>query len=212
MPFTELQVQYLTAGVLPITSCRSGDSPSWLWPRRLARGKLTLLSGQPEVGKSFLAADIAARVAHHLSIDPADPTRRIFAPIKNNLARPPHALAFSLAENKITWHADPPPQPNQDPTARELAVAWLTDLLEAGPMPTRQVLDHSRAALFSYGTLRRAALDIGVVPRPGGFKKPWIWELPAPANTPCASLDPLRTSGEFAQKPPSDAQSCSTPS
>ena len=36
---------------------------SWLWPQRIPLGKLTLLVGEPAVGKSLLAADIAARVS-----------------------------------------------------------------------------------------------------------------------------------------------------
>ena len=35
----------------------------WLWPQRIPIGKLTLLVGDPSVGKSLLAADIAARVS-----------------------------------------------------------------------------------------------------------------------------------------------------
>lgn len=36
---------------------------SWLWPGRIPFGKLTLLSGDPGLGKSFLTLDIAARVS-----------------------------------------------------------------------------------------------------------------------------------------------------
>ncbi|MGE3241920.1 MAG: AAA family ATPase [Pirellulales bacterium] len=35
----------------------------WLWPGRIALGKLTLLVGEPGVGKSFLTLDLAARVS-----------------------------------------------------------------------------------------------------------------------------------------------------
>jgi KaiC/GvpD/RAD55 family RecA-like ATPase len=35
---------------------------SWLWPGRIPRGKVTLLAGDPGLGKSFLTAEIAARV------------------------------------------------------------------------------------------------------------------------------------------------------
>lgn len=35
----------------------------WLWPGRIPLGKLTLLIGDPGVGKSLLAADLAARVS-----------------------------------------------------------------------------------------------------------------------------------------------------
>ena len=35
---------------------------SWLWPGRLPRGKVVVLDGDPEVGKSTLCLDLAARV------------------------------------------------------------------------------------------------------------------------------------------------------
>jgi putative DNA primase/helicase len=34
----------------------------WLWPERIPLGKLTLLAGDPGLGKSFLSLDIASRV------------------------------------------------------------------------------------------------------------------------------------------------------
>ena len=52
----------------------------WLWPGRIAAGKLTLIAGDPGLGKSFLTLDIAARVstgagwpdAPKLRFDPGD--------------------------------------------------------------------------------------------------------------------------------------------
>jgi hypothetical protein len=35
---------------------------TWLWPGRLPMGKITLLSGDPGTGKSFLSLDLAARI------------------------------------------------------------------------------------------------------------------------------------------------------
>ncbi len=35
----------------------------WLWPERIALGKLTLLVGDPGLGKSFLTLDLAARIS-----------------------------------------------------------------------------------------------------------------------------------------------------
>ncbi|GJM18812.1 MAG: hypothetical protein DHS20C14_10250 [Phycisphaeraceae bacterium] len=35
----------------------------WLWPRRAAVGKVTLLAGDPGLGKSFVTLDLAARVS-----------------------------------------------------------------------------------------------------------------------------------------------------
>lgn len=36
---------------------------TWLWPSRIARGKLTLIVGDPGLGKSWVTLDIAARVS-----------------------------------------------------------------------------------------------------------------------------------------------------
>ena len=38
-------------------------SVSWLWEPYLARGKLAILDGDPETGKSFVTIDLAARVS-----------------------------------------------------------------------------------------------------------------------------------------------------
>lgn len=39
------------------------EAVSWLWPGRIALGKLTLVAGDPGLGKSFLTLDIAARLS-----------------------------------------------------------------------------------------------------------------------------------------------------
>lgn len=51
----ELQIKTL-ADVAP-------EQVSWLWPRRIPNGKVTVLSGDPGLGKSFMSLDIAARVS-----------------------------------------------------------------------------------------------------------------------------------------------------
>lgn len=40
---------------------------NWLWPGRMALGKLTVLAGEPGLGKSFLTLDIAARVTRGMA-------------------------------------------------------------------------------------------------------------------------------------------------
>lgn len=50
----------------PILQCFADVPPSlvrWLWPGRIAMGRLTLLVGRPGEGKSFLTTDLAARVS-----------------------------------------------------------------------------------------------------------------------------------------------------
>ena len=43
------------------------ESVEWLWPGRIALGKLTLIAGDPGLGKSFLTLDMAARVSRGLA-------------------------------------------------------------------------------------------------------------------------------------------------
>ncbi len=58
--------------------CLASVAPSdvrWLWPGRVALGKLTLLAGDPGLGKSFVTLDIAARVSRGTPW-PDEPARR----------------------------------------------------------------------------------------------------------------------------------------
>lgn len=53
-------------GWLPVIKAMHEYEPSpveWLWPGRIPLGKLTMVVGDPGVGKSYLTADIAARVS-----------------------------------------------------------------------------------------------------------------------------------------------------
>jgi len=50
----------------PITKQLSTIDPEpirWLWPNRIARGKLTMVAGDPKLGKSLITADLAARIS-----------------------------------------------------------------------------------------------------------------------------------------------------
>jgi hypothetical protein len=49
----------------PVLHCLADVAPQavpWLWPERVALGRITVLVGRPGAGKSFLALDLAARV------------------------------------------------------------------------------------------------------------------------------------------------------
>lgn len=48
----------------------------WLWPGRLPLGKLVVLSGDPGTGKSFLTADLAARVSTGRAWPDGEPCRK----------------------------------------------------------------------------------------------------------------------------------------
>lgn len=66
------------AGARPVLVQLADVTPEpvrWLWPGRIALGKLTLLVGDPGLGKSFLSIDLAARVtrAAEWPDEPASP-------------------------------------------------------------------------------------------------------------------------------------------
>ncbi len=44
------------------------EQVQWLWPSRIPLGKITILQGDPGLGKSTLALDVAARVTRNLSM------------------------------------------------------------------------------------------------------------------------------------------------
>ena len=48
----------------PVLTCLADVAPQpvrWLWPSRIALGKLTVFAGRPDLGKSFITLDIAAQ-------------------------------------------------------------------------------------------------------------------------------------------------------
>jgi hypothetical protein len=51
----------------------SPERVSWLWPARIPRGKLTILDGDPGLGKSALTMDLAARVSAGLALPDGTP-------------------------------------------------------------------------------------------------------------------------------------------
>ena len=61
----------------------------WLWPGWIALGKLTVLDGDPGVGKSTLLLDLAAR----LSRDGVMPDRTVGPVIAQEMRKAPRCLA-----------------------------------------------------------------------------------------------------------------------
>ncbi len=56
--------RFEAAGLNFVRAADSSPEPvSWLWPSRLARGKLTMVAGDPSMGKSQITLDVAARLS-----------------------------------------------------------------------------------------------------------------------------------------------------
>lgn len=66
------------------------ESVAWLWPGRIALGKITLIAGDPGLGKSFLTLDIATRVS-----------RGMAWPDAPNVAMTPGGVVLLSAEDGI---------------------------------------------------------------------------------------------------------------
>ena len=143
----------------------------------------------------------AARAAYLVAKDPEDETRRLFLPMKNNLAEDRGGLAFrvrgrdlgrGIETSCVEWDADPVTMtadealtPAADPEERsemEDAQGFLRELLGDGPVPSKQVRSDADGAGYSWATVRRAQKALGVgAARAGGIgsKGSWVWCLPA---------------------------------
>ena len=58
------------------TKCFSDIAPErlqWLWPGRIPLGKVTVIAGDPGLGKSLVTLDLAARVSRPIALSLLDP-------------------------------------------------------------------------------------------------------------------------------------------
>lgn len=157
----------------------------------------------------------AARCGLLVAADPDDDDRRVLAPIKANLARPPASLAFRLAPiegsdvARVEWIGETPhtarslldvpvaeedrAERDQERGARAEARAWLRDALAAGPVPAGDVQAAAKRDGVAPRTLDRAKGDLGVVAsRQGGIADAgrWAWRLPSPDGAPLSPPTP----------------------
>jgi len=133
----------------------------------------------------------AARCVFGVAYDPDDETktRRLFMPIKMNIAVLPPTLAFRIGAEGVEWEKDPVtglsqervfgmPKPEETDTQRE-ARAFLRDLLRDGkPMPSNEIYAEGKKEGFSPKLLRRAAKAEKVKIDKEGMKGGWTWTMP----------------------------------
>ena len=153
----------------------------------------------------------AVRAAFMVAKDPDDDERRLFVPMKNNLARIDGGLAFRLEQHMvgkgnailasaIAWDSERVNRTADEilaatdsmgasQSAKEEAVDWLRELLADGPLPAKQVRSDADAAGHSWATVKRAKKAGGLIAfREGGAAGGgrWFWCLP--------DMEPLRGS------------------
>lgn len=145
-----------------------------------------------------LAFVAAARCAWLVARDRQNPERRLFLPVKNNLADDQSGLAYGIVDGALAWEqgavtvraddvlgdgdgSSASSKPGPEQTTRAEATAWLREILAAGPIAAAQVQHEAEAMRFAIGTLRRAKEELAAKafrPSPGG---PWFWRLPVPS-------------------------------
>lgn len=102
----------------------------WLWPGRLAKGMMTLLSGDPSAGKTWLALAMATAVAHGApfpgQVERRKPSRVLLLATEDSLEHTigPRLDALGADDSRIeVVRGVASDDPQAPPTEREL---WLT--------------------------------------------------------------------------------------
>jgi putative DNA primase/helicase len=160
-----------------------------------------------------LAFVAASRAGWAICKDPVDPSKRLFLPVKNNLAPHITGLAYKIETSPdhrapiIHWSPEPVTdsvefaihaaraagRPDEE---RQYAIKWLTERLTKSPHKASDIREAAEVQGITYGTLRRAFRDIGGdAVRRGTFPIfNWYWSLPGraaqnPGGELCASTD-----------------------
>jgi hypothetical protein len=147
-----------------------------------------------------LAFIAAARAGYLVAADPQDNGRKLFLPLKNNLAKPQPGLAYRFEENsvpsvdgpietsRVVWEdalvtmtadevmsqADP-----EEASALKEARDWLKETLADGPVSSAELDRQAKAIGISIATLRRAKQSLKVrAKKRDGPKGAWNCELP----------------------------------
>lgn len=139
-----------------------------------------------------LAFVAAARAAHLVTKDNDNPQRRLFLPIKNNLAKDSAGLAYSITEAEngaplIVWETEPVVMTADEAlvvpeeaihTDTGWAAEFLRDLLADGSLPAAEVKKQAREAGINEKPLRSARERLGIKPKKSAFSGGWEWSLP----------------------------------
>jgi putative DNA primase/helicase len=166
----------------------------------------------------------AARAAFMVTRDADDDTRRLFLPVKNNLAAVGNGLAFRLEQrivgdpgegivaSSVAWESEAvtmtadqalqatDAQGTGKGSAGAEAEELLRNALAKGPVAMKDIQAEAKEAGLSWATVRRAKERLGIVVereshgRDGGGR--WTWAMPPSArcSSPLQDAHPLEVS------------------
>lgn len=152
--------------------------------------KVDVTAAVYRVGGS-IALTAAARAVWLVAPDPDEDRRRtLMAQAKNNLARDPGALAYTIVHpGRLEWEdgivdlqADAilcgkKEAKGPAPVKRDEAAQWLAKLLANGPVLSKRIKQDANECGFAWATIRRAkdAIDAVADQRTTGDKPGWYW-------------------------------------
>jgi hypothetical protein len=141
-----------------------------------------------------LAFTAAGRSGYMVAKDPEDETRRLFLPLKNNIAEPRPGLAFrikgrdlgdGIETSCVEWDAEPVNMtadeamaPPEEPEARSMlaeAADWLSELLKDRPAEVKAIEKGAKAAGHAWPTVKRAKGRLGVTSGKRAMAAGWWW-------------------------------------
>ena len=142
-----------SATIVPLSQIQPAPL-QWLWPGRIPLGKLTLLLGEPAVGKSLLALDLAARVSNGRPW-----------PDSPNARNEPAGVVILSAEDALDDTVRPRLDAAHADISRITAITSVTrNILSPLPLPLRATclmpgLPHLDAAIEKTSNCRLVVID-----------------------------------------------------
>jgi putative DNA primase/helicase len=163
----------------------------------------------------------APRAAFTVTRDPEDEIRRLFLPVKNNLAPLGKGLAFRLEQrlvadgivgSSVAWESEAvtmtadqalqatDAQSTGKGSAGAEAEELLRNVLVTGPIAMKDIQAEAKEAGLSWATVRRAKDRLGIVAereshgRDGGGRWTWAMPLSARCSPPLQDAHPLEVS------------------
>ncbi|MDP6059456.1 MAG: AAA family ATPase, partial [Pirellulaceae bacterium] len=137
-----------------------------------------------------LAFTAGPRAVHFVGKEPGS-ERRILAPIKLNIGKPPTPRAYLIHDGRIRWDHDPVECSVHDLMGGELsggesksalaeAIEFLEEILQHGPMPVKEIKLKGSESGLTWATVKRARYKLKLEVAKEGFAKnaQWKWSLP----------------------------------